>query len=276
MLPDLTFALSVTHCPWIPARVVSMTRLRAALGVQGGDAKQDVVGFAYYHEEKERAPWWVWSDNQWRWGAEQKAATHVVFLQEDAVAAPVFWPALRAMVAARPKDVISLHCLHPAAMTLARQGVRWASTADGLVGLGYVFPIEALRDFLAWRPKNLRPGGAQELAEDSHINIWAVSTDRRILHPIPTLIDHETRIASTNPEQTAGRPSVIWSDGAVCGWTDGDLTRPDFWTGRCQHLGRQYAKTHWAAKMVVPSFDRFFDVESDECPMEYSRFFKPA
>ena len=248
-----------------------MKRLRSALGVDDGQAA--CVGTVAYHEEDQRAPWWLWSENQWRWGAEQESASHVVFLQEDAIASPVFWPALRAMVAARPKDIISLHCLHPAAMTLAREGVRWASTADGLVGLGYVFPRAALASFLAWRTKSLRPGGAQELAEDSHINVWAVSTDRRILHPIPTLIDHETRIASTNPGQTAGRPSVIWSDGSICGWTDEDLTRPDFWTGRCQHLGRQYAKTHWAAKMVVPSFNRFFDVESDECPPEYARLF---
>ena len=158
-------------------------------------------------------------------------------------------------------------------MTLARQGVRWASTADGLVGLGYVFPRKVLGEFLDWRPKNLRPGGAQELAEDSHINIWAISTGRRILHPIPTVIDHDTRIASTNFAQTAGRPRVRWSDGGICGWTDEDLKRPDFWKGRAQHLGRQYAKTHWAAKMVVPGFDRFYDAESDVCPPEYARFF---
>jgi hypothetical protein len=277
MMPhdDLIFALSVTHCPWIPARAASMQQLRATLGVQGGDPAQDVVGFAYYHEEDQRAPWWSWSESMWRWGAEQQAS-HVVFLQDDAVASPVFWPALRAMVAARPKDVISLHCLHLAAMTLARQGVRWASTADGLVGLGYVFPVHALRAFLAWRPAHLRPGGAQELAEDSHINVWAVCTDRRILHPIPTIVDHAPNIASTNPGQTAARPRVVWTDGETCGWTDADLVRPDFWTGRAQHLGRQYAKTHWAAKMVVPSFDRFFDVESDECPPEYARFFHHA
>ncbi len=271
------FALSVTHTPWIPARAASMIRLRGALGVvepvgDGRISLSESVGPAVYHEESERAPWWLWSENQWRWGCAQKTS-HVVFLQDDAAVPSFFWPALRAMVAARPDDVISLHCLHPGAMTLARQGVRWASTPDGLVGLGYVFPRATLAEFLAWRPAHLRPGGAQELAEDSHINIWAVSTGRRILHPVPTIVDHQTRIASTNPGQTAGRPKVIWADGAVCGWTDADLIDPKFWRGRVQHLGRMYAKTHWAAKMVVPSFDRFYDVETDECPPAYSRFF---
>ena len=271
-MAEAAFALSVTHTPWIPARVRSMAFLRLALGVADGSCRDA----AAYHEETERAPWWLWSENQWRWGAAQ-VASHVVFLQDDAIAsAVVFWPALRALVAARPTDVISLHCLHPATMTLARNGVRWASTADGLIGLGYVFPTNVLRDdFLPWRPKNLRPGGAQELAEDSHVNIWAVSTGRRILHPIPTVIDHETRIASTNPGQTVGRPRVVWTDGPVCGWSDDDLAKPEFWAGEVVHLGRQYKKTHWAAKMVVPGFKRFYDVETDECPPEYSRFFRP-
>jgi len=266
---DRSFALSITHCPWIPARAHSMSLLRTALGVHGDRCDHAVA----YHEESQRAPWWLWSENQWRWGAEQ-SASHVVFLQDDAVAMPRFWEALAAMVSARSRDVISLHCIHPATMTLARKSVRWASTADGLIGLGYVFPTDALRAFLAWRPVHLRSGAAQELSEDSHINVWAVSTDRRILHPIPTVIDHETRIASTNADQTAGRPRVIWSDGDICGWKIEDMLHHKFWGGPCVHLGRQYGKTHWAARMVVPSFDRFYAVETDECPAEYARFFK--
>lgn len=271
-MSDPTFALSVTHCSWIPARARSMARLRVALGIEGASC----AGAEAYHEETGKAPWWVWSDNMWRWGADQGAASHVVFLQDDAIAdgeLGSFWHVLSAIASARPDDVLSLHCLHPAAMTLARQGVRWASTADGLVGLGYVFPRKVLAEFLAWRPVNLRAGAMQELAEDSHINVWAVSTGRRILHPLPTVIDHDTSIASTNFDQTAGRPRVLWTDGDVGGWTIKDLSDPVFWKGRCQHLGRQYAKTHWAAKMMVPTFNRFYDVDSDVCPPEYARFF---
>ena len=267
---DVKFALSVSHCPWIGGRAKSMENLRHALGIEG----ESCVGADAYHEERERAPWWLWSESMWRWAASQDHTTHAVLLQDDAIATPHAWPILSAMVAARPTDVISLHCLHPAAMTLCREGVRWASTCDGLVGLGYVFPRQALVDFLAWRPKNLRPGGAQELAEDSHINIWAISTGRRILHPLPTVLDHDTSVGSTNQAQTCGSPRVLWSDGDVGGWAPEDLERVEFWTGKAQHLGRMYEKTHWAAKMVVPSFDRFFEVESDECPQEYSRFFR--
>ena len=275
---DVKFALSISHCPWIAPRVKSMQRLRDCLGVPGIEDPPTPAVVAY-REERERAPWWVWSENQWRWGAAQDIASHALLLQDDAIVGSfnrrmtVVWPMLQAMVAARPNDVISLHCLHPAAMTLARDGVRWASTCDGLVGLGYIFPRKVLAEFLDWRPKNLRPGGAQELAEDSHINVWAVSTGRRILHPLPTVIDHDTTVGSTNPGQTCGSPRVLWSDGDVGGWTTDDLQRQEFWSGRAQHLGRMYAKTHWAAKMVVPGFDRFYEVEEDVCPPEYGRFF---
>ncbi len=276
MTPGIKFALSITHCPWIEKRVHSMDRLRTALGVRdlanGMCFTVPATGSVVpYHEETQRAPWWVWADSQWCWGAAQDA-THVVFIQDDASAPSFFWHVLQLMVAARPTEIISLHCMHLASMTLMRQGVRWCSTADGLIGLGYVMPIAVLREFCRWRLEAMRPGGAQELAEDSQINVFALCTGRRIFHPIPTILDHDTTIASTNAAQTAGRPRVVWTDGDVGGWSTIDLRTPEFWQGRCQHLGRQYAKTHWAAKMVVPGFDRFFEAEQDVCPPEYSRF----
>jgi hypothetical protein len=263
---DIKFALSITHCPWIEKRVQSMARLRETLAIYAPTVHDP------YHEETQRAPWWVWADSQWRWGAAQEHSTHVVYLQDDAKAAPFFWKALHALVAARPNEIISLHCIHLASMTLARQGVRWCSTADGLIGLGYVLPVDVLREFMTWRLEALRPGGAQEFAEDSQLNIFALSTGRRIFHPIPTIIDHDLTITSTNQAQTAGRPRVVWTDGDVGGWTDDDLQRESFWKGEGKHLGRQYAKTHWAAKMIVPGFDKFFEAEMDVCPPEYSRF----
>lgn len=279
-MADIKIALSITHAPWDGQRVASMARLRGALGIKDASAKDGGCSeIVAYHEETQRAPWWVWSDSQQRWGAACEEATHVAYGQDDSLVAPVFWPALRAIIAARPNDVIALHCPHPGSMKLAREGVRWCSTADGLVGLFYVFPKLVLRDeYIRWRETSLRPGGASapELAEDSFINVWCVCTGRRVFHPIPTIVDHDLSMRSTwgADSHAYRRPRVLWSDGEACGWSQQDLCRESFWTdSRCQHLGRVYAKTHWAAKLVVPGFQRFFDVETDVCPPEYSRFF---
>ncbi len=270
---EIKLALSITHAPWEGQRVASMARLRGALGIADGRCAEVVA----YHEETQRAPWWIWADSQWRWGESCEQATHALFMQEDSVVPPVFWPALKAIVAAHPADLIALHCPHPGSMKLAREGVHWCSTADGLVGLAYVFPRGLLREFIRWRETSLRPGGASapELAEDSFINVWCVSTGRRVYHPIPTIVDHDTSLRSTwgADSHAYRRPRVLWSDGEACGWTPEDLERPEFWKTRCQHLGRVYQKTHWAAKFVVPGFDRFFEVETDVCPPEYARFF---
>lgn len=246
-----------------------MERLRAVLAA---DALK--LNPADYYEETTRGPWWLWADQMWHWGAEQEVP-HVLFTQDDALAAPDFLTILSAMISARPDDVLALHTAHPAAMILARQGVRWCSTIDGLIGLGYVFPRGLLAEFLKWREEKLKPRGANLFTEDSLINCWLVATGRRALHPIPTVLDHDVSLASFAAERTCGRPRVLWSD-EFLGWNADDLKRVDFWRGPCQHLGRMYAKTHWAAKMIVEDFDKFYEAEADECPPEYARFFNCA
>jgi hypothetical protein len=252
-----TFALGIPHTPWRPERVESLSRLAEVLGVclDDGDLYVDsdpaVETFRVFGE---REPNHEWSRRMWGWGAEQDA-THFVTLQDDVLVPDNFWPALSAMVEAVPDEVIGLEVIHPFAAALAAEGHRWFTTSDCLVGVGYVMPVPLLREFLAWRASQLKPdaireaepGQVQEINEDTLIMLWCLAMGRRIWHPLPTIIDHDTELASNygNDGHQARRPAVRWDteqwlrdgpspDGAPT-WEEAAFWRPD---GDVPHLGR--------------------------------------
>jgi hypothetical protein len=266
-----TFALAIPHTPWVPERAASFARLRGQL------REREPAGLKHrVFDEKE--PNHEWSRKLWEWG-ERAQATHLLQLQDDVVVAPNFWPALQAMVTARPNDVIVLESAHPAAMTLARAGRRWYSSSDAVIGVGYLIPYVELAHFLFWLGSALKPGAREALTEDTLIAIWCVATGRRIYCPVPTVIDHDTTIASTygNDQHSYRRPSVTWRDGDVCGWADADLERPDFWSpASTEHLGRFYPSVHHLAALWTTTFTAtdIKRLDADVCPPQHARFFR--
>jgi len=223
-------ATCISHAPWLPDRVLSMARLRAQLGIAPGP----------YREETERAANYVWSLSQWEWAAKTESE-NCLFLQDDAIVPGGFYTFLRAMIDAVPGEVIGLQTVHPAAQALAREGHRWFTTSDALVGVGYVLPTALLREFLAWRSSALKPGAVERINEDTLLGLWCTVTGRQIWHPLPTIIDHDVEQPSTygNDGHTARRPLVRWDtasapdviyDGMEEGWSTAGKIVP--------HLGR--------------------------------------
>lgn len=254
-------ALAISHTPWVPARVESLGRLVEQLGPLG---RTDLPG-TEVRVFSDRAPNWAWSEEMWRWGAETQAQ-HVVFLQDDVIVAPNFFPALHAMLEAVPDQVIGLEAAHPYGKRLALEGHRWYTTGDFLVGPGYVLPRALLGEFLKWRRDALRPHAVEYITEDTMIGLWCWCTRRRIWHPIPTIIDHDLTIESTygNGAHKHRRPSVTWKDTDVVGFELGALENAEWWergygdfgdSGPEEphqgppHLGRVYNATPWTARM---------------------------
>lgn len=242
----IRFALAIPHAPHIPGRSKSLGRLRDALF--GPDAlwrAQQVVGS--YEIFADREPNHRWSDRMWLWGEvtgddslhhTAEPITHFLTLQDDVIPAHDFWVRIAHMVESMHDQIIALETVHDAAPLLALDGHRWCSTSDGLVGIGYVLPLPVLREFNAWRQrptgggrliaptwryavKMPKLGEAGEptpyehtlLTEDTLINLFALSTGRRIFHPIPTIIDHDTTLPSSyadygNDTHGHRRPSV--------------------------------------------------------------------
>jgi hypothetical protein len=255
-----------------------MRRLCEQLGVWTGP----------YREFTERAPNHVWSAAMWDWLVTQSPGGYCLQLQDDVELAPNFRTVLEAMLQAVPNEVIGLETAHPGAMTVAREGGRWCTTADGLIGVGYVLPSALLQDFLEWCDRELKLRSVLSISEDTLIGVWALATGRRIWHPVPTIIDHDLSIASTygNDAHTMRRPSVTWRDGDILGWSDEQLEDVAFWrlpldplTGastRPHHLGRFYAATSQLATMHTRSFtlEQAKVADADVCAGRYARFFR--
>lgn len=267
---DISFAFGLPHTPWVPARVESFARLKDQLKFpRDGDVhllSPDERVFS------ERASNNVWSLVMWTWAAEMNR-THFLTLQDDAIVAPDFWRALRALVAAHPDEIIGFEVVHPLTRALAEEGHRWFTTSDMLIGVGYVVPLPVLRDFLAWRKAALRPGatealdagGKPVLTEDTLLALFCLATGRRLWHPIPTIIDHDTSLESTygNDAHGARRPPVRWDEGAG----EADLSDPEFWSaeppfGTVPHVGRFYEATPALAYAYV----------LDATPADYTRW----
>jgi len=195
-----------------------MARLKAQLDVP---AWSDRI----YHEFTDRAPNWVWSVELWQW-LYDTGAEWCMQLQDDVVAAPCFWPALRAMLSSLPEDadIIGLSAVHPMATEWARRGHRWYKTDCLLVGWAYVIRREAMGIFLDQRADLTRRYG--KACEDVLLGQFARETERGVWHPCPTIVDHDTSIPSSyqNDDHSTRRPQVTWRD-----YGEGSLTDPTWW-----------------------------------------------
>jgi len=238
-LQEPSFALGLTNTPWVPARRESFVRLVAALGCAAVDdalhVHDDVATKALASARifNEREPNHSWSRKMWAWALET-SATHALFLQDDVWPAPNFWKALRAIVQTAPNEIIGLEAAHPAGRALAGFGERWYATRAWLIGPGYVVPRAHLEALLTWRARQPRVR-ILNTNEDTLVNEFCVETGRRVLHPIPTIIDHDTTIASTyaNDDHEHRRPTVKWTDGKKYGFELEDLEKVEFWRASC-------------------------------------------
>lgn len=252
-MTDIRIALAISHTPWIEGRGVSYARLIQQLDKRGAHGEPFDECVVAFHVEQERMPNPEWSERMWRWAVDQDC-THCLFLQDDVRVAPDFWCALRAMLEAQPEAIIGLQTLHPIGVHLFKNdGKRWVTTSDGLVGIGYCWPREQLKDFLAWRSKALQPeafefsGGKVNLSEDTMQGIYCLVHGKRILHPMPTIIDHDIALPSTyeNDKHEARRSPVTWDRfpevDVKTGWEDDNIP----------HAGRFYEVSPFIARRWV-------------------------
>jgi hypothetical protein len=251
----VTLAITIPHADWSPGRDVSLARVLAALGPV---VAPDTLYVYANHDTRGE-----WFERIAKWALAQ-GATHFLQIQDDLALMPRYLDAVRAMVEAVPDRILGLHSVHGAIPQFAGSGIRWITTADGLTGPQYVLPMEgpdSLAEFMRWRSAALRPGWT--ITEDTLIGVWALSTGRRIWHPIPALADHMSRDAHGGPPSTYGNdkaqnqsPRVLW-DAHGYPFSRADLVKPDFWRPtRVPHLGRFYGMTPYLVAKWVVDMDR--------------------
>lgn len=302
-----SFCLCVTHAAHIVDRHAPMQRLRDQIGVTESEGAAGVskamhdAGVWSYFEMTDRAANHIWSAAQW-WKALERCVsfgastqlTHALFLQDDVILAPRGLEIIRAMVTAVPDQVIALHCAHQASRTLFREGVRWYTSTDGLIGNGYIFPVSScrdrladagpwetnlLREFLVWRKDRVHQDALPHVTEDTLIDMWGMATGRRFWHPIPTCIDHDIKQRSTygNDHHTHRRPAVTWEDAAGLDVTIEQMCDPEFWKTTPVHLGRFYNGNHWRLPHILKPTPglakRVYEIDADMCPQKYAHVY---
>ena len=212
-----TFALGISHCPWLPDRAANMQALRPLL--QNGSP---------YHEETDRAPNHVWSRRLWGWGAAQPV-THGVYLQDDLRIHDDFWAIVEAMVRAVPNRVIALISNHPMSERALDAGSVWYRMCETL-GAGYIVPTFLMREFLVWRDR-LSESEAAANCEDFLLSRWLYETERKCWSPIPSIIQTREEFLTTNPAifYPYRRSYIPWVDPRVAGRP---IVEVDYWQPR--------------------------------------------
>lgn len=241
----ITFALGIPHASWKPERKKSLFELALCLADEGrGQFLSEGHGSLGGSDARifaDREPNYAWSGKLWKWASETDA-THLLQLQDDALVCPEFWAQLHAMVSAVPDKVIGLESAHPVAKDLPDT---WYTTPDMLIGVGYVVPTTLLQEFLVWRSTELRPGGLESVNEDQLLGLWCFVTGRKIWHPVPTIIDHDTSLPSTygNDEHQDRRPTVTWKDRPLPGtWRPGVVVHAPRFYRDTPRLARRWVK----------------------------------
>lgn len=279
----MKLAVCVTHTPWIPKRVETMTKLRRQLFELTDDAahwREAIV----YREETTRAPNYVWSELMWRWGSEQDA-THVLFMQDDLNIPEQFWKWLDALVTGRPNDVIAFSSAHPAARSILLEGKSGYTTAEGLIGIAYLMPRPTLCDVIRWRENEIVATAPRRMSEDSLLGLYCMTRGIPIFHPVPSIVDHDLDADSTygNDGHMYRTPQATWKEldrlhsAIAAEGRELDMLNPQWWAQEAPHVGRFYETLHhWLPLLLrdkALAGDLYQKYEEDRCPKKYEPYF---
>jgi hypothetical protein len=297
-------ALALIHAPHRPERKPLLARLEHELGLHRdehgyaplamqtlddspGASSLPIPTFVAGYLEDTVAKHWVWQDATlgfFERVAEQSQITHALTLQDDVTVSPDFWPWLAALLKGRPNDVICLDCAHPAARQVFVDGKPGYTSADCMVGIGHVLPIEIAKDFRRWRRDEVKRDFLEWQSEDTLIAFYCMAHQRRIFCPVPCPIDHDLEVASTNgyDGHLYRRPQVTWKDVdrryELEAW-GAKMLDPEWWAQPVAHVGRFYENAHRLFPMALRDAElaqwlvERYEWDCEKTPAKFRRFF---
>lgn len=159
-------------------------------------------------------------------------ATHLVVLQDDAVACPDLVERVPALVAERPDEVISLFVgglpsgTRRMFLKALRDGERWSPIyfRDIHHVVALVWPVALANEFLSFIDTERLPGGQVPRSDDAAVGYWARIRKHTFWATVPCLVEHPDDVPSTirrrERPNDAGRRAI-----AFIGDLDSDLPR---------------------------------------------------
>lgn len=266
--PAIAPVIVITHASFDEKRQQSLNELVSRLRVEAPD-----IPF-HIHEDRNRSgSLWCWKHGHKTALSVWPAATHFVWLPDDALICDDFGSIIKACIAARPSDVFDCFVNDKKA-----EGIHalWYTTVDGYTGVGGVMPRALLEEHLAWRDAHPELG---DYPNDAGVNLWAQTKRLPIYKTAFSLVQHDTRLASldNHDDQAADGierkglfPIGAMREGAVAdvmnllGRTyDAPEEHMPGWKTSCVHLGRTYASNHIAlvTKLEPPDPKTYFWAE---------------
>jgi hypothetical protein len=202
----------VAHCAWSQERYASVNRM----------LKELPEATTCSSERPEHA--YTWARRVWRFIADDDEAT--VLLNDDVLLHPEFAEICRAMVAALPGELISLHSNMPGAVEAAKSGHHWCR-CYWYTGPGVIVPPAVAQELVEFWD-NLPWGYATRVNEDVVAILRAWEKQHPIYCAIPAPLIHDTLTSSTlgYNEHANRTPTVPWTEFTPDG---ADLISPDYW-----------------------------------------------
>lgn len=220
----MSLFIAVSHAAHVPSRVEAFEALRSRL------PRIDFLLSEKMEDVFQIGPR-MWKE------ALLSDADHALFLDDDAIVREDFYPVLEKVIAACPDKPIALHCNGLKGPEL-RKAHRWYTSAEGLVGVGYVLPRPFLLGLVDAYAEEFTELVRREIPNDTQVNLYAMSRGIRIHHPLPGLVDHPAeneRVANAHesamPSTCPPEPGMLELD-----WT----VQPD-----TPHIGRHYQGNQW-------------------------------
>ena len=219
-------ALGIIHAAHVPGREAQLDRLLCTLN----DTTRPIID-ERIHSVRETPR--EWARRSWNW-ALMTGADFSVILNDDVIVAPMFWPALYAMLEVFPRrTVLGLGTVDPAQEEAFKRGERWLNNGHGVVGWAVGMrreEIQLLVDEEARLPADHRSSGHDECRpdcphwhEDSWTNEVLAKHQIPVWHPIPSIVQHDVSLPSlygNDHHKTRTAPVT---------WDRLDMTRADFW-----------------------------------------------
>lgn len=262
----MKLALAIPNCAFDPHRIRSLALLKEKLGIRNDRDECDRAEVAVFPSVGP-TPNWVWSAKVFDW-FESRDSEWSMLIQDDVLPVPGYWDVAEAAISSASAAGAEAFCFFnviPPAPSFAQQGCNWLTTSDWMVGPNWVVKTSFMRnEFAEFRKKRLRAGWntpgpngrlASGLNEDTMLGLALASYGKKIWHPIPSLTDHDTSVASTygNSGFAFNRASYAWDAWARAPRAVADLKDPAYWVprnppttgvkGTAPHLGCAYKFT---------------------------------
>jgi len=224
---EIKYTPQILYSPWLPGRSQSLLRIGSLLGdIRTHECKGSQREFML-------SRWYAASN-----AADAAKETHVVMFDDDALFCPQHArERLDEIIKSKPREIIALHnpCVDSLEAMYAKE--KWVTSDDATIGSGVIFPLSVFEEFLVWINNNLKEGAldaANQFGMDALYGMFAVCTKRLVYHPIPTIMDQDTKLVSSQGnEDTPGRNTV-------CNWRDGPIPESYDDDGPHLHMGRWF------------------------------------